>query len=355
MNKKKAVFFLGLIIGFIGIFYYVEQFHQGKEEETNRYTATFLDVFDTRTEIIGYGNSEEEFQSQVELLKEKLVSYHQMFDIYHNYDGISNLKTINDAAGKQPVVVDDEIIELLQFCIDMYEKSEGQVNIAMGSVLSIWHEYREEGMEDPEKASIPKKSQLEQAAKNTNIDYVKIDEEKNTVFLEKSNMSLDVGGIGKGYAVQKTAEYAKEIGMDSLLISVGGNVCAVGGKKDGSPWTVGIQNPDLSGAEKYKEKVKVKDKSVVTSGNYQRYYMVDGVRYCHIIDPDTWMPADDFASVTILSEDSGFADAMSTAVYNMSLEEGMEFVDQMDEIEAMWVLEDGSVRYSGNFKQFLAE
>lgn len=354
MSKKAPIFFL-LVLILAGGIYWLAMPTQDKKEEKSRYTATFFDVFDTRTEIVGYGNNEEEFKAQVELLKEKLIYYNNLFDIYHEYEGINNIKTINDKAGEEPVPVDEEIIKLLKFCEDMYKRSEAQVNVAMGSVLSIWHDYREEGMDNPDRASVPEKQELKKAAKNTDIDHLIIDEEAKTVYLDNREVSLDVGGIGKGYAVQRVADYAKEIGMDSLLISVGGNVCAVGGKKDGSPWTIGIQNPDSESAQKYTDKVKVKDRSVVTSGNYQRYYMVDGVRYCHIIDPDTWMPANYFASVTIISEDSGFADAMSTAVYNMPFEEGLEFVNGMEGIEAMWILEDGTVHYSQNFEEYLVK
>ena len=354
MNKKTPMKVLLAVLLICGLFWLGLSGKESKEEE-KRYNATFFEMFDTKTDIVGYGTSEEEFKAQADLLKEKLTYYNNLFDIYHDYEGINNIKTINDNAGKQPVVVDEEIIELLKFCKEMYERSDRQVNVAMGSVLSIWHEYREEGRDNPERAAVPEMAELKEAENNTDINHLVIDEEAKTVYLDNPEMSLDVGGIGKGYAVQKLAEYAEEIGMDSLLISVGGNVCAVGAKKDGTPWTVGIQNPDMSSEERYIGKVEVEDKSVVTSGDYQRYYEVDGVRYCHIIDPDTLMPADYFASVTIIAEDSGIADAMSTAVYNMTLEEGLEFVNGLEGIEAMWIMKDGSVHYSENFEEYLGK
>lgn len=326
-----------------------------RQQEATRYSATFLEVFDTKTDIIGYGKTKEEFIGQAELLKEKLVYYNNLYDIYHDYEGINNIKTINDNAGIAPVKVDKEIISLLKLSREMYERTGGQINVAMGSVLSIWHTYREEGVSHPAQAKVPPVEVLEQAAGHTDMKNVIIDEEASTVYLADREMSLDVGSIGKGYAVQCVAEYAKEIGMERLLLSVGGNICAVGSRTDGTNWRVGIQNPDLDSEEMYVKKADIKDTCIVTSGNYQRYYMVDGVRYCHIIDPDTLMPADYFASVSIVTEDSGMADALSTAVYNMPLEEGKAFVDSLDNVEAMWVLEDGSVRYSKNFEQYIAE
>lgn len=319
------------------------------QEEQIRYTANFLDVFDTQTTIVAYAESQEAFDEKVELLKEKLKFYHRLYDIYHSYEGINNIKTINDNAGNEPVVVDKEIIALLKMSQEMYEKSSGQVNVAMGSVLSIWHEYREFGREYPEEAVLPSMEELKNAEAHTDIYDMIVDEDASTVYLKDSEMSLDVGGIGKGYAVQKTVEYAREIGLSDALISVGGNVCALGTKKDGVPWKIGIQNPDLDGEDTYVEKVEVTDGCIVTSGDYQRYYTVDGVKYCHIIDPDTLMPADYFAAVTIIAKDSGQADALSTAVFNMNLEDGMKLIESFDDVEALWVMKDGSLIYSEGF------
>ena len=122
---------------------------------------------------------------------------------------------------------------------------------------------------------------------------------------------------------------------------------------DGSRWTVGIQNPNFEDTKQYAGKVLVKNCSVVTSGNYQRYYTVNGKRYCHIIDPNTLMPAEYFASVSIIAEDSGVADALSTAIYNMPLEEGISYVNMLENVEAMWILENGDIVYSENFEKYL--
>ena len=358
MNKKRLgaiVAAAALVLGMIMLWPPQSGPKNKDEEDLTRYTATFLDVFDTRTEIVGYAKTEEEFLEQADKLIEKLTYYHELYDIYHTYDGKNNIKTINDNAGIAPVEVDREIIELLKISKDMYVRTKGQVNVAMGSVLSIWHDYRDRGIADPENAKLPKLKDLEKASLYTDISQVKIDEENSTVYLENPEMSLDVGGIGKGYAVQKTAEYAREIGMENLLLSVGGNVSAIGGKRNGDKWKIGIQNPDLDSEEAYAEKVNVENMCVVTSGDYQRYYEVDGVRYCHIIDPDTLMPADYFASVTILTKDSAVADAMSTAVYNMPLEEGLDFVNGEDDLEAMWIMKDGSKHYSDHFESFLSK
>ena len=326
-----------------------------QEETYGRYTASFFDVFDTKTDIVGYSKDKEVFAEQVAALKERLEHYHRLFDIYNDYEGVNNIKTINDNAGVAPVVVDAEIIELLKLSKEMYEQTNGQINIAMGSVLKIWHNYREAASNDPREAEVPPMDMLQEASAYTDINKIIIDEEASTVYLADANMSLDVGSIGKGYAVERIAEYAKEIGMTSVLLSVGGNICAVGAKYDGSNWKVGIQNPDTSSDEAHVEMVQIADVSVVTSGDYQRYYVVDGERYCHIIDGDTLMPANYFASVSVIVKDSGVADALSTSVFNMSLEEGMAFVNAREDMEAIWIMHDGSLKYSDGFDKYLSK
>lgn len=354
MGKNKKIGIAGVVFFVILI---LAVLFQQKQEQSNlsRYTATFLDVFDTRTDVVGYSTSEEEFVEQVSLLKEKLEYYHKLYDIYNDYEGINNIKTINDNAGIAPVVVSEDIINLLLFSKDMYTLTNGQMNIAMGSVLEIWHEYRDAGINNPESAALPSMEELQAASVYCDINQIVIDESASTVYLPDANMSIDVGSIGKGYAVQRVAEYAKEIGMESALLSVGGNVCAVGSKLDGSDWRVGIQNPDTTSEEAYVGKVDVSDACVVTSGNYQRYYMVDGVRYCHIIDEDTLMPADYYASVSIIAQDSGMADALSTSVFNMPFEEGLKLVNSLAGVEAMWIMNDGSIQYSRGYELYAVE
>lgn len=326
-----------------------------QEEKLDRYTASFFDVFDTKTDIIGYSTDKDVFAEQVAALKEKLMHYHRLFDIYNDYEGINNIKTINDNAGIAPVVVDSEIIALLKLSKEMYAKTNGQMNVAMGSVLKIWHEYREEASNNPMEAKVPPMDKLEEANQYTDIEKIVIDEAASTVYLADAKMSIDVGSIGKGYAVERIAEYAKEIGMTSALLSVGGNICAVGTKFDGSNWNVGIQNPDTSSKEPHVEMVRIADVSVVTSGDYQRYYMVDGERYCHIIDGDTLMPANYFTSVSVILKDSGVADALSTSVFNMPFEEGLAFVNGLEGVEAIWIMHDGSLHYSDGFDKYLAK
>lgn len=330
---------MGIMAGTLGC--------RAKEKEL--FSVQYFDVFDTVTIISGYAKNEEAFQKEMRPLYERLKEYHKKYDIYNDYEGVTNIKTINDNAGKQKVTVDDSIFDLLSLGKTLYEDTNGQVNIAMGSVLKIWHTYRNEGLEHPDNAKLPTVNELSEAAKHMDIKKLQLDAAQKTVYLEDEKMSLDVGAIAKGYAAEQLAEYAKELGIENLLISVGGNVVALGEKENQSAWKVGVQNPDETSDEPYCITLELKDKSLVTSGNYQRYYEVEGKRYHHIINPKTLFPADYFQSVSVLTEDSGIADAMSTALFNMSLEEGQSMVEQDERIEAVWILPDGEIVYSQGF------
>ncbi len=326
-----------------------------KEPELKRYDAQFLDLFDTVTSIVGYSQDEETFTAYAQELYDQLKIYHQLYDIYNEYEGIANIKTINDQAGIAPVQVDQRIIAMLKEAVDMYEKTDGYMNVAMGSVLSVWHEYRTEGIDDPENARLPSMEELKAAAEHTDISQVVIDEDASTVYLPDKDMSLDVGSIAKGYAAEMACRKLEEDGLAYGLVSVGGNVRAIGTKTDGSLWKVGIQNPDLSSDKSYLHTVELKDMSLVTSGSYQRYYTVDGKTYHHIIHPELLMPWDEYVSVSILCRDSGLADCLSTAVFNMEFEDGRKLIETMDEVEAMWIFKDGREAYSSGFKDYMGD
>lgn len=315
--------------------------------EKKRYEAEFLTLFDTVTKIVAYTNSKEEFTKYSQFIHDELETYHELYDIYNDYTGVNNIKTINDNAGKLPVKVDNRIIDLLLLSKEMHEKTGGRVNIALGSVLTLWHDYRTAGINDPANAELPPTKKLEEANEHTDINSIVIDKEASTVFISDPMTSIDVGSIGKGYAVEQVCLSAKKEGLNSALVSVGGNVRAIGSKDGKSePWKVGIQNPNEDGLL---QTVKVSNKSLVTSGDYQRYYIVDEKIYHHIIDPSTLMPAAYVTAVSIICTDSGVADAMSTAVFNMDYESGRSFVDKLDGVEALWVMLDGSVIATDGF------
>ncbi len=316
-------------------------------QSEKRFKASYLDLFDTYTELTIYAADDAEATNIAAAAEAELRICNDLYDIYHDYEGINNLKTVNDNAGIAPVTVDQRIIDLLLFGKQMYSLTGGQVNIAMGSVLKLWHDKRTEGIADPENASLPDMDALIAAAEHTNIDDLVIDEEQMTVFLADPEMLLDVGAIAKGFATERTAQAMTAYGVESALLSVGGNVRAIGMRGDGTPWQVGVQNPDLS--QNDLAVVALSGGSMVTSGSYQRYYKVNGVRYNHIIDPQTLMPAQYLQSVTILTENSGLADALSTALFTLSAAQGETLLSAFPGTEALWVDAEGIITETNGF------
>jgi thiamine biosynthesis lipoprotein len=176
------------------------------------------------------------------------------------------------------------------------------------------------------------------------------DAEKGSVTLTDPEMKLDVGAVAKGYATECIARHLETQGITGYILNVGGNIRAVGAKADGESWAVGIENPN--GGD-YLEYLNIRGQSVVTSGSYQRYYYVDGKAYHHIIHPDTLMPADNFVSVSVICKDSGFGDAMSTALFCLSLEEGLKLVESVSGLEAMWLTHDGEKTVSSGWNEYV--
>lgn len=348
--KKVIVFTLAAILA-------MSLFGCGKPQK-QKFTAYYFDWFDTATTVTGYEYAEEDFKkvtSEIEALFDK---YHRLYNIYLRYEGINNFVTVNETVnGVHSVVeVEKEIIDLVNFSREMYTLTDGKFNIAMGSVLSIWHTYRELGMSDPENAELPPMDKLIEASHHTDIDDLIIDEATMSLHITDGKMKLDVGAIAKGYACEQVARYLEEKGVSGYIINAGGNIRAVGAKPDGEKWTIGLENPDITDEEKpYIAYLALTNESLVTSGSYQRYYAVDGKNYHHIIDPETLMPSERYLSVSVICPDSGMGDALSTALFNMDYSEGSALISSLSDVEALWVLPSGEIIQSEGFKQFITE
>jgi thiamine biosynthesis lipoprotein len=327
-----------------------------------KYSGEFTDTFDTVVIVVAYAKSQEEFDKIFETVHGGFAGMNRLFDIYHSYEGINNIKTINDNAGKDKVKVDKLIIDLLKASKDIYRKTGGNVNVAMGPVLEIWHEYREKGINDPAEAELPSAEDLQHANRFTDIEKVIIDEEDSTVFLEEKEMSLDVGAIAKGYAAEVVARRLIDEGYDSVLISAGGNIRAIGCPKDGirGRWGIGIKDPDSplgwsADDGNLIDVAFVSGTSVVSSGGYERYYTVGGKDYNHIIDPKTLMPADHYKAVTVITENSADADALSTALFIMPPGESRKFVEDSEGLEALWMMPDNTIVTTPGMKRTLRD
>ena len=325
-------------------------------KKTEKFSEYSFDYFDTVTTVSGYAENKEEFDKVAERVMTELGEYHRLFTIYHRFEGLENLCTINELVDGQhrTVTVDSRIIDMLLYAKEMYTLTDGRLNIAMGSVTSIWHDYREDGMSDPAAAQLPPMDKLTAAAEHTDINCLVIDEERSTVTITDPAMRLDVGAIAKGYAVEMVAQSMEEKGITGYILNVGGNVRAVGEKPDGEGWTVGVENPADEG-EDYISYLALSEEALVTSGSYQRYYLVDGKRYHHIIDPDTLIPAEGYLSVSVLTAHSGKGDGLSTSLFCMDLEEGMALVESLPYTEALWVMPDGTIYTTDGWSAYVTE
>lgn len=341
----------------------------GCQPKYEYYTHNIVGPFDTITTYITYAKSEEDFEEQCQFIEEKLNYYDHLFDRYSSYDDVNNVYTINENAGKQAIKVDKPLIDLLELSIQRSKDISSKVNVAFGSVIEIWHNYREQAEANNGIGKVPSKEELQEASQHTNLNNIVIDKDKSTVYMKDNQSSLDLGATAKGYAVELVKQDLIEMGVEDFLLSGGGNVASHGVrkiKKDGDMiledcrerFCVSLQSP---GDGNYAESAKrnndsegilvVQGESIVTSGDYQRFYKdKNGIRYHHLIDPDTLYPTVNFRSVSIITEDSGLADFLSSAVFLMSYEDGLKLINSLDGVEAIWMLENGKIKYSDGLK-----
>lgn len=325
----------------------------GKNAKIEPQGKAYFTYFDTVSYVYSYaGDSAERFDERSAEVSNILGEYHKLFDIYHEYSGVNNLCTINRQAGGEPVPVDERLVDFLLYARQLYELTDGEMNIMMGSVLRLWHDCREAASQSPANAAIPSGEELETAAEHMDFSTLEIDEENLTVRITDPEASIDVGALGKGYATERAAEFLSRDGAQSYVLNVGGNIRIIGTKPDGTGWVTGIRDPQGS-QEQFAISLRLENTACVTSGIYERYFTVDGQRYHHIIDKDTLYPADYFASLTVLTEDSGLADALSTALFCMSQEEGARLAEKLDGVEVIWIYADGSIEYTDGVKELI--
>ena len=319
-----------------------------KEASKDPQGMVYFTFFDTVSYIYSYaGDEEETFAANCDEVSTILEEYHRLFDIYYEHSGVNNLRTINLNAGKDPIKVDQKLIDFLLYAKELYVTTNGEMNVMMGAVLSLWHDCREAG------TSIPDPKVLEQAAAHTDISLLEIDEENGTVRITDPNARIDVGALGKGYATEMAAQHLRNKGVDSYVLNIGGNIRIIGHKPDGSGWGTGIKNP--ADPTQYALKLTIANTSCVTSGDYERYFVVDGVKYHHVIDKDTLMPASYFSSVTIITPNSALADALSTALFSMSYEDGLALVNRIGNVEVLWITADGTQYQTPGLAQLILE
>ncbi|MEK4975992.1 MULTISPECIES: FAD:protein FMN transferase [Bacillales] len=248
----------------------------------------------------------------------------------------SEIDQVNQAAGKSEVSVSEETFKVVQTAIDYAAASGGHFEPTVGPLVDLWGI----GGEHP---AVPKEDELAAAMQRMNYKDVILNPASNAIRLEKEGMSLDLGAIAKGYAADVIADYLQQQGFRSAIIDLGGNILAMGSKPDGSPWNIGIQDPEKDRGQSLGT-LEVVNKTIVTSGVYERFFEAEGTVYHHILSPFTGYPVDnDLLSVTIVTDTSMDADAMSTSVFSLGLTEGRQFVESRDDADAIFVTTDHQI------------
>ena len=251
----------------------------------------------------------------------------------------SEVSEINQAEGK-PVTVSPETAELISKGVEYGRLSNGRFDVTIAPASSLWN------FTDNTENTIPDPEKLDEAV--SHIDYSCIQIEGNTVTLTDPEARIDLGGIAKGYIADRLKEYLISEGIEHALIDLGGNMLTLGGRYDGTAFRIGIQRP-FAETGTVMAAVSVRDKSVVSSGDYERYFEKDGVVYHHILDPDTGYPVqNDLDQVTIISDESVDGDALSTTCFTLGLEEGMKLIRSLDGVEAVFVTKDGKLHTSSD-------
>ncbi len=245
----------------------------------------------------------------------------------------SEVSRINASAGIAPVPVSPDTYDVIKQGLSFSELSGGHFDVTVGPIVSLWGI----GTENPR---VPSSDEIARAVSLTDYTTVVLDDSARSVFLPEAGQAIDLGGIAKGWAIGAVISALRGKGVDTALLNFGGNVCTLGTKKDGSPWRIGIQDPwDLRG--NYIAIVEAGEKAVATSGKYERFFIADGVRYHHILDTRTGYPVENgVASVSIVSSDPTQADALSTAVFSMGLEDGYALLLSLPEVDGVIITEE---------------
>jgi len=257
-------------------------------------------------------------------------------EIMSTYIPSSDISRVNAAAGLHPVAVHRDLILAVKRGLKFAEISKGAFNIALGPAIDLWNVTGSN--------RIPSTRALEGIRPLIDYRNVLVDEKASTIFLKKKGMRINLGGIGKGIAADYAYTVLKQQGIQSGIIAVAGDLRIFGKRISGDLWNIGITHPRKK--DGILAKIHLTDKAVSTAGDYERYFMKNGVRYHHILSPVTLQPARGFQSVSIIAGDSTTADALSTAIFAMGPEEGLRLLESLRGVEGIVVLEDGSIRTS---------
>ena len=301
-----------------------------------RYEKNYF-YLDTYISVKLYSNkSEDEVDKIFDEIDYLYSEYHKLTDKYNSYDNVINVYYLNEMLdNNEEIEIDAKLSKLIDEGIKYHEITEGYINIASSNLIDIWKSYieKEEG--------VP----LENELNSVNINITDISLTGNT-YSKKNNIKIDLGAFAKGYITELVGNYLEDIGIDKYLIDAGGNI-KVGSNYKKDNYLIGIQNPVNTSS--IFTKLECNNLSIVTSGDYQRYYEYEGIRYNHIINPYTKYPSSNFKSVTVVSKNSFLADIYSTYLFILDLDKGLEIVNNNDDIEAIWYIDEDNIVKSDNF------
>ncbi|MBN4069586.1 FAD:protein FMN transferase [bacterium AH-315-G05] len=257
----------------------------------------------------------------------------------------SEISQINRQAGISPVKVSEETFFIIDKAIQFAKLSNGKFDPTLGPVIELW------GI-GTEAAKVPDSKELSKVLSKVDFRKIQLDKKEQTVFLELEGMALDLGGIAKGFVADAVIELLRENKINNAMLNLGGNVFAYGEKDNGEPWKIAIQN-SFNQRNSYFAYVEIVDKSVVTSGSYERYFEENGLAYHHIFDAVTGFPVQtEVVSVTVIAASSTDADALSTILFALPIAEGIALVEKLEGIECIYVTEDNKIYLSSGAKEF---
>lgn len=333
MKSKKIYIVFTLILIFTTM---LTACKSDRKSESTTKTSFNLD---TINKITAYGpNASEiidEAFNRISEIEQKMTSHGKESEII----------CVNEAAGVDFIDVSPDTFYVIEKGLEYSKKSQGRFDITIGPLVNLW------GI-GTENEKIPSQSEINEALELVNYNEMFLDKNKKSVMLRKANMSLDLGAIAKGYAADEAVRILRESGVKNAVIDLGGNIFAMGNKPDGKPWRVGIQDPFSSRGDSFAT-VEVSDKTLVTSGPYERFFEKDGKKYHHILDPDSGYPVhNELISSTIISSKSIDADGISTAAFALGLEKGMEFVENLKDVEVIFVTKDYNVYTSSGVSKY---
>jgi thiamine biosynthesis lipoprotein len=280
----------------------------------------------TFARILAVADSEQQARDAIESAFDKIYDIEKRMS---DYDPNSLLSKVNREAFKSPVAVDEELFEVLVASVEYSRLSGGAFDITVGPVVQLWRKARQTGV-------APSPEQLQRAKESVGYQNLILDAQNKTVRFAKEGMFLDLGGIAKGYAVDKAVEILQKAGLKGGMVDIGGNLRCFGTPGNGAEhWFIGLQDP--SSEENILAKLKMDDRAVATSGDYRRFVVIGGQKHSHIIDPATAESAQTLSSVTIIAQSAMQTDALSTAITVLGDKKGMALVESIPDVEAILI------------------